>query len=126
MHRGARVLVEDLLIAVDPSTVFLRLDGHALMTQLTAGDVAVAVLIGRPVPRRINLGKRDTGGLGWVAEDVVEVALPFVDLGVQPGDRLTLSVLITDGSGQVVEQHPSQPLELDIPTRHLNAIHWRV
>ena len=127
MHRVTGTLVRGLHIAVDRTTAYLRLDGEDLVRRVVAGNLAVAVLIGQPQPRRLDLRSRDGKGPGWVAARVIEVALPFVALGVQAGDRLAISVLITDRGGHVIEQQPSHaPVELDVPTRHLEARHWRV
>jgi hypothetical protein len=57
----------------------------------------------------------------------VVIAAAFAALGAQAGDRLSLSIVLTDGDGQVVEQQPGhEPLELVVPDRHHDAIHWLV
>jgi hypothetical protein len=128
MHRVAGLMVNELYFAVNRTSVFLRLEGHDLVARLTARAFGLAILVGAPTPRRVTLprGLRP-GSLGWQADKIVELALPFADLGAQSGDRVSLSVLITDSDGHVVEQHPAhQPIEFVVPTRHTDAIYWRV
>jgi hypothetical protein len=126
MHRVAGLLVRSLRLAVDRVAVYLLLEGQDLARRLAAGDISLVVLAGQPVPRRIDLERRGPDGAGWVADRVVEVVVPWLALGVQAGDRLTLSILVTDREGHVIEQQPPhEPIEIDIPPRHLDDRHWR-
>ena len=127
MHRLGGILVRGLRVAVDRTTVYFLVEGRDLVAGLVAGEFALAVLVGHPIPWRLSLAPQRTDGPRWVADRVVEVALPFAALGAQAGDRVSLSLLIINPDGLVVEQQPAhQPFELAIPTRHLDALHWRV
>ncbi len=148
MHRVAGQLVRELRVAVDRQTLFLRLDGPDVVRPLTTGEFSLALQMDRPRRQRLDIeprkhgnteaphgGKTESSDSGpyipcfcaSVAGQVVEVAVPFVAVGGQAGDRLEFSVLIADAAGRVVERQPAHhPLEIDVPSRHLAAHHWVV
>ena len=119
MHRVAGQLLRGLKVAVDRQTIYLRIEGTDLVRRLNAGDVQLAVLA--HAPHAIKLQPT------WAAVDVVDVSIPFGELRVNGGDKLSLSVLVTDAPGQVIEQHPAtHPLELHVPTADHDAVNWLV
>jgi alpha-amylase/alpha-mannosidase (GH57 family) len=126
MHRVAGQLVRALRVGVDRLTLYLRVDGPDLVRRVAADDLRLALLSHPPHHHRLALLDHSEGVRSAVG-DVVEIRVPFERLGVQSGDRLRLSLLVTDVVGQLVEQHPcDQPFELDVPTRHLEALNWIV
>jgi alpha-amylase/alpha-mannosidase (GH57 family) len=124
MQRVSDDLVRTLRVACDRTTVYLRLDGSELVRRLQADMVRLVLVVEQPEPvRRLELAEP----MRWAIADMVELAVPIGVLGAQAGDRVRLSVLVVDSAGQTLERHPSQqPLDLDLPTRHLTAAHWAV
>jgi hypothetical protein len=119
MHRVAAPLVRALRVAADRDHLFLRVDGAELVRRWHAGDVRLVVLQDRPRPVKIQPA--------WVAVDVLTAAIPFAALEVQPGERTSLSLLVTDAAGHVIEHHPSrQPFEVDVPGAAHDAVNWIV
>jgi alpha-amylase/alpha-mannosidase (GH57 family) len=126
MHRAAGLLVQRLVIAASRQTLYLRLDGAELARRVSAGQVALTTLVDHPHHVRLSITDGAPARVG-PGPGAVTVAVPFAALQAQAADRLSVSVLITDPSGHVLEQHPGQqPLELMVPTRHHDAIHWVV
>jgi hypothetical protein len=128
MHRVAGRLLRELRLAANRRAMFLRLDGAELASGLDAGVLQLVIVTARPRRERVTVSSGVGDGARWVAgAQVVEVVVPFAIVGAQTGDRLTVSVLITDPAGHVVEQHPADhPLDFDVPTRHFEAINWSV
>jgi hypothetical protein len=125
MHRVAGQLVRGLRVAADLQCLYLRVEGQELARRMLAAEVGLALLQDRPRPLRVDLGRN--GGPRWRANNVVTVAVAFDSLGARAGDRLSLSLLVTDSAGHVIEQHPAtQPFEVDVPTRDHDAINWVV
>jgi alpha-amylase/alpha-mannosidase (GH57 family) len=123
MHRVAGQLLRSLRVAADQQFIYLRLDGPELVRRVGAGEAGVTLLQDRPRALRVEVGRNS--GSRLEAADVVIVAVPFAALGVQPGERLSLSVLITDPNGHAMEQHPAaQPFEVEVPGKDHDATHW--
>jgi hypothetical protein len=129
MHRIAGAMVRDLRVGVSRDQFFVRVDGPEFLRRAAADGLEAVLFIDVPKRLRLTLHGQatDPGRVRTAAGSIVEAAVAFRHLGVQPGDRLRFSLLITDAGGQVVEQHPAhQPVELEIPTRHLPSINWSV
>jgi alpha-amylase/alpha-mannosidase (GH57 family) len=126
MHRVSSELVQELLIGIGPADVFIRIDGVALAQGLTTGRYGLAVLIGPHPPRRLDLFP-SANGTRVAVGSIVEASLGLEQFGVAAGARVTLSLLITDAAGQVIEQHPARgPIEIDVPAGDLDAANWSV
>ena len=125
MHRVARSLVESFRVLADRQTLYLRLEGRGLVARAGAGDTAFALLIDRPHRARVPALVSEGDVRVRVDPRGVTISAPFAALNAQAGDRLSLSVLLHGVDGHVLEQHPGQePFELEVPTRHYDAIHW--
>lgn len=125
MHQVAHQLVEEMRVAGDGMTIYLRLDGPDLVSRLLSSELQLAVLVERPTRRRLAL-EPGSSGPRWAARVVVEIALPLDALELA-GGRLALRVLVTDRAGRVLEQHPGRhSLDLVLPTRDLDERNWRV
>jgi alpha-amylase/alpha-mannosidase (GH57 family) len=125
MHRVSSELVQELVVGIGPRDVFLRVDGPALAQGLVTGRLGLAVLIGSQTPRRVDLLPTSNGARVAVGS-LVEAALGFEQCGVG-GARVSLTVLVTDAAGQVIEQHPARgPIEIDLPVGDLDAENWSV
>jgi hypothetical protein len=56
---------------------------------------------------------------------VLEIGLPFSDLGVTAGDSLTFFVAVDDAADAELERHPThQPIELRVPDEGFEAGNW--
>lgn len=57
---------------------------------------------------------------------IIELAIPFQHLNLNPGQGFTMSVLVTrDGMEQA--RYPShESVTLQVPTEHFDAMMWRV
>jgi hypothetical protein len=129
MHRVAGQLVQALRVCADRQNLYLRLDGSDLIRRLGSAELGLAVLQDQPQVHRLQiLGPLDgVTGPRWAADEVVTVGVPFVTLEARPGVALSVSVLITEAGGRVLEQHPAgQPLMLQVPTVSHDAAHWMV
>jgi alpha-amylase/alpha-mannosidase (GH57 family) len=128
MHRVASELVQSLMLGVSRSEVFIRIDGASLVEGLAAGTLGLAILIGGAQPRRVELVPHPNGdGVRVAVARVIEAALGFNAFDARPGDRLTLTLLVTDRAGHVVEQHPSAAaIEIEVPAADLEAVNWSV
>jgi hypothetical protein len=126
MHRVSAQLVQALRVAADRSTLFLRLDGPEVVATLADQAARLEVLVERPRPLRLIVYPADRPTIASRVDHVVELASPFAELGAQAGDRLQFSLLVTQATGQVLEQQPAWPISLERPSRHLDAVNWVV
>ena len=118
MHRVAGQLVRTLKVAADARHLYLRVEGAELVRRVQDGDLRLAILQDRPRPLRVQPA--------WVVGDIATARVAFADLSAQPGDRLGLALLVTDQAGQVIEQHPTAPVDLVLPTDVHTAATWLV
>jgi alpha-amylase/alpha-mannosidase (GH57 family) len=118
MHRAAGQLVRTLKVATDGHQLFFRVEGADLVRRLQAGDLRLAILQDRPRPLRVQPV--------WVVGDIATARVDFTGLAARPGDRVGLSLLVTDPDGHVIEQHPATPAELVLPTELHPASTWLV
>jgi alpha-amylase/alpha-mannosidase (GH57 family) len=101
MHEvAAPSLVSEVLVAFGRSTLCLRLAGR-LAGLISSNSLTLAIVVSVPEPLRVPLDRR------WVGADaVVEVAVPFEELGAQPGADLGFNIQVCDTSGRVLESVP--------------------
>jgi len=131
MQRSSGGAVERLRLAVDRNRLFLRLEGADLRAGVAAGRFAFDLLVDavdKADPVRLEILPAPGDGPRWtIGGDAVHIAVPFVTLRRQAGDPLRATLLVLDAERRVVEQHPpSGAIDLQVPSRHLSAIHWRV
>ena len=70
--------------------------------------------------------ERGPGGAAVAAGTILEIAIPWPDLGVSAGQLVGFFVAIDDAGGTEVERHPShQPIEFHAPDAAFDARHWR-
>jgi alpha-amylase/alpha-mannosidase (GH57 family) len=123
MHRVSCRLIRELHLAVDETFLYLRLDGSELVRRLQAGGLELALVVAElDAERRLELARQ----AHWQADEVVEIAVRFDAIGVQPGRRIRLSVLVTEGAQTLERQPAAGPIDLEIPGRDLTAINWVV
>jgi alpha-amylase/alpha-mannosidase (GH57 family) len=118
MHRVAGQLVRGVRVAADLDSLYFRVDGPELIRRLNTGDLRLAILQDRPRTAKLEPA--------WVVADSAMAAIPFERFGAGGGERVSLTLLITDASGQVLEQHPTRPFEIELPTAEHDAVNWVV
>ena len=148
MHRTDRrpVTVAMVHFGFDHERLFVRIDTHERVIDVLAAGVELALTFVTPASMRLLI-RQDAGRLTaalWVrppaeprwitrasdarmaAGTVLEMALPFADLGVQPGDALAFFVAVHDDQGVEVERHPAhRPIALTAPDALFGARNWR-
>ena len=120
-----------MLFGFDAEDLFVRVDFSRRAGDLLVGAGEVRVTFMKPADTRARIRhqsagtearlERRTDGSEWAAlagtprasaHEVLEVAVPFADLGVSAGDVLTFFVSL-HRNGQELERHPSHgPVEL--------------
>jgi alpha-amylase/alpha-mannosidase (GH57 family) len=136
MHRVAGQLVRALRVTADRQALYLRIDGGEFLRRVLAREVGVALLQDRPVSTRLEVAGNSHGPESsrpnaarpvWAADDVMTIGVPFAMLQAQPGDRVSLSLLVTDAGRHVIEQHPANhPFEVEVPGPQHDAVNWLV
>jgi hypothetical protein len=131
MHRVSDQLVRGFRVAADQRHLYFRFDGLDLVRRLLAADIRIVVLQHQPRADRLELHGSSRGGYDpgprWRAVEVVTAAVPFTALGARAGDAVSLSILLTDQAGHVIEQHPAgEPLIVFVPTPGHDAERWVV
>jgi hypothetical protein len=126
MHRVTTALVQAMRLGVGADELFVRVDGPALVRGFAAGQFGLALLVGSGSANRVHLAP-DVPDVRLAVGAIVEIAVKFQAIGSLPGRPLSLSLLITDPAGHVVEQQPpGTPITLEIPTEEPEAVNWSV
>jgi alpha-amylase/alpha-mannosidase (GH57 family) len=127
MHRVTSALVSSVLVGLGREQIYIRLDGESLVQGLRDGEHGLALLLVSPRAERVAING-GPGELRFVMDRVVEVAIPWARVGAAAGGRVSFSVLVTDATGNVVEQHPAAgPVEILLPDEaSADAAGWRV
>jgi alpha-amylase/alpha-mannosidase (GH57 family) len=149
MHQTDRRPVTVALVhfGFDNERLFVRIDTHEPMIDVLASGIELALTFVIPAARRLSIRQeagrltaalwvRQTSEPRWVkrraadatvaAGTVLELALPFADLEVQPGDALAFFVAVHDDHGVEVERHPAhRPIALTAPDALFGARNWR-
>jgi alpha-amylase/alpha-mannosidase (GH57 family) len=119
MHRVAGQLVQSLKVMGDERRFYFRVDGAGLVRRLQAGEVGIAILEEKPHALKLHPT--------WTCGDAATASVTVDELRAEPGMRVTLSILLTDRDGHVIEQHPaSGAFDLEVPTRDHDAVNWLV
>ena len=143
MHQAAGVVqelrygfdLESLYLRVDPAVSFTKLvDGTApqaplgfvlLVTEPEVMEVHVRLdQAGRPVATLRRASGRTLPLPAVAAGDILELAVPFRDLGVEAGTELRFRLAVRRGT-DTVEQWPSNgALEVTVPTEDFEREMW--
>jgi alpha-amylase/alpha-mannosidase (GH57 family) len=148
MHQIERrePVIAGIRFGFDATRLYVRADGRRPMADVLADGCELSVKFLTPAGRRISVlqrggrlaaahWERDAGG-GWTdlgsrnavacAGRVLEVAIPFDDLGVAAGEPLSFVVAVFDGANHELERHPPlRPIEITLPTERFAAEFWR-
>jgi hypothetical protein len=105
------------------SLKFLRPDGVRFSLRQAAGRLNGLFWHRRPTPP--HWVERGPCGSRVAAENVAELAVPLVDLGVGAGYRLAFFVSAFDINDVELERHPEhRPIELEIPDEQFESRNW--
>ncbi|MCK9417810.1 MAG: glycoside hydrolase family 57 protein [Nitrospirae bacterium] len=145
MHRGASIITH-IYYGFDLKNMFIRLDPSGNLREEKVAeltffinflepkgiDVEVRIV---PKERRVSatLSRGENGTRRPFAEihtvaanDIIELAVPFDQLGVKPGDEIHLFVTI-ERAGSEVEKWPSRGyIQFKVPTDDFEATMWQV
>jgi len=140
---GPATLVRQLLFGFDPARLYVRVDFGRRAGDLIVGSGEVRVTFMNPQETRVRVVQhaegvkavleQRLGASGWssvrsqaeaVAHDVLELAVPFLDLGLQAGDAVNFFVSV-HLNGQELERYPShRPVEMTVPPPEFEAHNW--
>ena len=138
MHRGASV-ARDLYFGFDTAQLFLRLDfvesgppGGAIGLALEFLTPRPARLVVRRLERGVTAITRDTEGgepqpvpgARCVIEDILEIGVPFAELGFSVGEPVELMIRVLEG-GEPVDHLPKGDLiRFNVPDESFGASMW--
>jgi len=134
-----------LLFGFDAERLFLRLDFHRRAADLLDGGVEVRVQFVSPAETRVRAASQaggmqarleDRSGGQWseaagsgvraAAAHILELAIPFADLGAAAGSPLAFFISL-HRDGRELERHPAhRPLELTVPAADFEDHNWKV
>jgi hypothetical protein len=133
------------LVGLDRERLLIRVDAVRPMRELLRQGREVSVqFIEPPALRctvrwtdRVEAGLQMCPGPGeaWItrpgssvaaAQSILELAVPFDDLGVVAGQRMRFVVVVSDGPAKEIERSPEgQPIELRAPGMEFDGRNWR-
>jgi hypothetical protein len=71
--------------------------------------------------------ERGPGGAAVAVGTILELSIPFADLGLSPGETASFFVAVYDDRGAELERHPQdRTLELRLADAQFEARQWRV
>ncbi len=95
--------------------------GYRLSLSLASPDhYALARRSGQDTWQQI--GSKDL--IGW--KEVLELALPFKDIGVEAGESVSLSILVRDNGLEIARYPRQEPVMITAPGPDFHATMWRV
>jgi hypothetical protein len=145
MHRGDSIITH-IYYGFDLKNMFIRLDPSGNLREEKVAELAFFINFLNPkgidvemriVPkeRRVSatLFQGESGTRHQIAaintvaaNDIIELAVPFDLLGVQPNDEIHLFVTVERG-GSEVEKWPSRGyIQFKVPTDDFEATMWQV
>jgi alpha-amylase/alpha-mannosidase (GH57 family) len=136
MHQAVGIF-GSLYFGFDAKNLYLRLDParedgsfagqiDGLRICLQAGEEAVELQAGVTLGDMVlHDAKGRTVGRGQLRA-IVELAIPFSEVGLRPGQRAGVSIRGMRGDVEA-ERIPSQGwLSFDVPDQHFERVHWKV
>jgi alpha-amylase/alpha-mannosidase (GH57 family) len=143
--RQASSVVRALYYGFDVANLYVRVDTTRKPTSRDFSDITLAFEMAAPVRVRIKVrlgpdGKAEPrvsaekrldstweaipASVKWALADIVELAIPFVDIGLSPGSRVD-AVLLVLREGMVVESWPAQEkLSFQVPSDQFDSTIW--
>jgi hypothetical protein len=138
-------VMKQLRFGFDLQHLYLRIDFAQPAARLLRGDVRISVNFTIPPDRRLVLSRageraiatlyRRADGETWTevpgssarlaVGDILEAAVPFVDLGIGANDPFGFFVSIQSGTTEL-ERHPAhRPVESAVPGPEFDTLNWR-
>jgi len=143
--RQALSVVRALYYGFDVENLYVRVDTTVKPTSTDVSEITVVFEIASPVRVRIRVklgpdGKAEPrvavekrvdstweaipASPKWALLDIIELAVPFIDLGLLPGSKVD-AVLLVFREGMVVESWPAQEkLSFLVPSREFESNMW--
>jgi len=143
--RQALSVVRALYYGFDVENLYLRVDTASKPTSHDFSDTTLVFEVASPVRVRIKVGLGPDGkaeprvsvekrldstweaipaSVRWALVDIVELAIPFVDMGLSPGSKVD-AVLLVLREGMVVESWPAQEkLSFHVPSDEFESNMW--
>jgi alpha-amylase/alpha-mannosidase (GH57 family) len=149
MHQIERrpAVIRQVHFGFDHERLFVRVDGAAPIVDLLADGRELSLKFFTPAGVRFSVRQRagrlsgaffdrlqtepywrdrGPGGVAVAAGSVLELALPFEDLGLTADQPVAFFVAVFDDAGAELERHPAhRPIELVTPDALFEARHWR-
>ena len=150
MHQSERPAAQVSLVhfGFDHARLYVRIDTARRAIELLAGGRELSLKFVDPAGVRFSVrqaggrltgtfwdrrdaephwAERGPGGAAVAAGSILELALPWSDLGLSAGAAVAFFVAVYDEDGSELERHPAhQPVELIAPEPAFDARHWRV
>jgi alpha-amylase/alpha-mannosidase (GH57 family) len=143
MHK-AESIVSSVYYGFDLENLYMRIDGDDVLAREMYSGACIKVVFLHPEGKEIvvQVGEEGAGAalrdskragqdadgerLQFCAADVVEMGIPFADLGVVPGEQIEFYVILERG-GLEIERCPSRgPVSLQVPTLEFELDNWYV
>jgi hypothetical protein len=121
---SSRPVVDLLAEGRELSLKFFTPDGLRFSVRQSLGRLSGRFWVRQEVePQWVDRGP---GGAMVAAGTVLELAMPFTDLGVAAGQPVEFFVAAYDAEGAELERHPAhRPIEVVLPDALFEARHWR-
>jgi len=121
---GAVPVVDLLADGRELSLKFFTPTGVRFSVRLRAGRLSGSFF--DRLPAEPYWRERGPDGVVVAAGTVLELAIPFTDLGLAADSPVSFFVAVFDDSGAELERHPAhRPIELVAPDAMFEARHWR-
>ncbi len=129
--------VEQLFLRLDPDPVLgdqpgpLRVEWD-ITTEARTFKVSFPLTPAETKPCTIAVGTAGEtltpiGDLDTIARGaIIEVAVPFITLGLHAGDNFSFSLLVTRDQMEQGRYPSHEPVSLQVPSEHFDALMWRV
>jgi alpha-amylase/alpha-mannosidase (GH57 family) len=145
MHRGASIITH-IYYGFDLTNMFVRLDPSGSLKDEKVSDLAFFInflnpkgmdveIRVTPQERRVsaalskgeNGNRREAAAINTVAaNDIIEIAIPFEQLGVKANEEVQLFVTV-ERAGSEVEKWPYRGfIQFKVPTDDFEAMMWQV
>ncbi|HWP35206.1 MAG TPA: glycoside hydrolase family 57 protein, partial [Thermodesulfobacteriota bacterium] len=146
MH-AARGVVAALRYGFDPERLYVRIDPGATLDSLVgeagrspaSAALGFALVVTDPRPMAVEIRCRGRGeATAWLqradgttqplpavaADDVVELAVPFAELGLRPEEPVRFRLVVRRGEAVVEEWPDTGTFRFDVPTEDFEARMW--
>ncbi len=129
MHRS-QSLIRTLFYGFDERNLYLRLDPAEGMSKESYPELMVAVEFIKPGSSKIKTGKLTESkagpGTAWAFGSIIEMRVPFSEIGAAPGDEVYFQVSLYSNSLEL-EKHPAtEAIRIAVPREDYKMNNWQV